>query len=434
MHSGIRSVAAGALAFAAASVSAVEIKYMMWDSNQLPAYQQCAADFAKKNPGTTVKISQAAWADYWTMLSTGFVAATAPDVFADHLSKYPEFASNGQLVDLTPYMQKDKVDLKIYTPGLADVWGRDGKQYGLPKDWDTVALMVNLTHAKKQGVTMADLQNMTWNPKDGGTFEQIVRKLTVDSQGRNATDPAFDKKNVAIYGYQNPGPGGMRGQAEWSHFAVSDGFKYQDAPWSKKYYYDSPKLAETIQWLAGLPAKGLSATLENSQSLGADSMFVAGKVAIVPEGSWMITYFNTTAKFDNTWVPLPKGPTGRRATMLNGLADSIWSGSKIKDDAWKWVKYLASADCQGVVADRGVVFPAVIGMAERAIEAQKKKGIDSSAFLQMSKEQTFLTPIGDNGSQVEELINGAMENTLLGKKPAATALKEANDKVNKLFN
>lgn len=422
-----------AAALAAGAACAGEVKYMLWDSNQLPAYQQCAADFQKANPGTTVKINQAGWDDYWTAVSTGFISGTAPDVFTNHLAKYPEFAKNGQLVDLTPYIQKDKVDTKAYAKGLVEVWGREGKQFGLPKDWDTIGFIVNMAHAKKAGVTLAELQSMSWNPKDGGSFEQVVKKLTLDAKGHNALSPNFDKSKVAVYGYQNPGAGGMGGQTEWSHFAVSNGFRFQDKPWAGKYYYDDARLAETLDWLAGLPAKGVSASYQNTKSLGSDAMFVGGKAAIVPQGSWMISYFASNAKFEHAWVPLPKGPSGRRATMLNGLADSIWSGSKVKDEAWKWVKYLASSDCQSLVASHGVVFPAIEGLAEKAVEVQKKKGVDASAFLTMAKEQTFLMPIADNGAQVDELVKNAVESVLLGQKRSAVALKEANDKVNRLF-
>ena len=69
------------LATTATAVGAAEIRYMLWDSNQVPAYRQCATDFAKKNPGTTVKIRQMGWDDYWTAVSTGFIAGMAPDVF-----------------------------------------------------------------------------------------------------------------------------------------------------------------------------------------------------------------------------------------------------------------------------------------------------------------------------------------------------------------
>lgn len=421
-----------ALTLASTAACAVEVKYALWDSNQLPAYQQCATDFQKANPGISVKITQSGWDDYWTAISTGFISGTAPDVFTDHLAKYPEFAKNNQLLDLAPLIARDKLKTDIYAAGLLETWGRNGKQYGLPKDWDTIAYIVNMEHAKKQGVSLADLQNMSWNPRDGGSFEQVVKKLTIDAKGNNALSPQFDKKNVAVYGYQTPGPGGMMGQTEWSHFAVSNGFKFQDAPWNGKFYYDSPKLAETMDYLAGLPAKGLSASAENTKSLGSDAMFVGKKAAIVPQGSWMISYFAGNAKFDTAWVPLPKGPTGKRATMFNGLADSIWTGSKVKEEAWKWVKYLGSADCQNTVASYGVVFPAVKGAAEKAVEAQKKKGVDSSAFMTMAKEQTFLAPIADNGSQIDEIVKNANEQVFFGKSKATDALKAASAKVNDL--
>lgn len=428
------STLATALLATLGSAHAVEVKYMLWDANQLPAYKQCAADFEKKNAGITIKITQSGWNDYWTAVSTGFVSGTAPDVFTDHLAKYPEFAKNAQLLDLAPMILRDKVDTGAYTSGLYDNWGRDGKQYGLPKDWDTIGMVVNMEMAKKAGVSLADLQAMTWNPKDGGSFEQVVRKLSVDASGNNATSAKFDKKKVAVYGYQNPGAGGMMGQTEWGHFAVSNGFKYQDKPWDPKFYYDSPKLAETLDYLAGLPGKGVSASLENTKSLGPDAMFVAKKVAIVPQGSWMITHFKTNAKFDHAWVPLPTGPAGTRATMFNGLADSIWAGSKVKEESWKWVKYLGSADCQGTVASYGVVFPAIKGMAEKAIEVQKGKGVDSSAFLTMAKSKTYLPPIADSGSEIDEVMKASIEAVLMGKSDATTALKAANVKVNQLAN
>jgi multiple sugar transport system substrate-binding protein len=426
------TILAAVVAAACGAAQATEVKYMLWDSNQLPAYKQCAADFEKKNGDITIKITQSGWNDYWTAISTGFISGTAPDVFTDHLAKYPEFAKNAQLVDLAPLIQRDKVDTAAYTNGLYDNWGRDGKQFGLPKDWDTIGFVVNMEMAKKAGVTLTDLQNMNWNPKDGGSFEKIVRKLSLDAAGNNASSASFDKKKVAVYGYQNPGAGGMMGQTEWGHFAVSNGFKYQDKPWDPKFYYDSPKLAETLDYLAGLPGKGVSASLENTKSLGADAMFVAKKVAIVPQGSWMITYFKDNAKFDTAWVPLPTGPIGSRATMFNGLADSIWVGSKVQAEAWKWVKYLGSADCQSVVANYGVVFPAVKGMAEKAIAAQKAKGVDSSAFLTMAKAKTYLPPIADNGSEVDEVIKASIEAVLMNRSDATSALKAANAKANQL--
>ncbi len=274
---------------------------------------------------------------------------------------------------------------------------------------------------------------MAWNPQDGGSFEQVLQRLTLDKGGRSATTPGFDIKNIAVYGYQTSSAGGMAGQVEWSHFAVSNGFRFQDKPWAVPYRYDDPKLAEAIDWLAGLPAKGLSAPYQNAVGVGASAMFMAGKVGMISQGSWMISYFGANTKFRYAWVPLPVGTTGRRATMLNGLSDAMWAGSKVKEEAWQWIKYLASPECQRVVAARGVTFPAIDGMADAVLSLHRSKGIDASAFVTMSREQTFLMPIAEHGGRIEVMMNGAIESVLLGKQRAGPALAEANQKINKLF-
>jgi len=274
---------------------------------------------------------------------------------------------------------------------------------------------------------------MRWNPRDGGGFEQVLRRLTVDAQGRRATDAGFDRHAVAVHGYQNPGAGGMAGQIQWSHFAVSDGFRFQAAPWALPLHYDDPRLAETLDWLAGLPAKGLSAPFEIVRGASTSAMFVGGKVAMVPDGAWMIGYYAANAKFDYAWVPLPTGPSGRRASMLNGLGDSMWVGSKVKEEAWAWMKYLASADCQSVVAASGVVFPAIHGLAERVVDGRRRQGVDASAFLTMADADTFPMPIAENGAQVDEIMTAAIESVLLGRQAAAPALREAGRQIDALM-
>src|SRR5215217_2606889 len=77
-----------------------DVSYWLWDSNQKPAYQGCADKFHQANPNINIKITQYAWDDYWSKLTNGFVAGDAPDVFTNHLAKYPEFVTQQQLVPL----------------------------------------------------------------------------------------------------------------------------------------------------------------------------------------------------------------------------------------------------------------------------------------------------------------------------------------------
>ncbi len=426
-----------ALAFALLAMprqaTAVTVHYMLWDSTQAPAYRQCAAGFERANPGIHIDITQVGWADYWTDLTIDLIAGSAPDVFTDHLTRYPQFVRNDLIVDLTPYLRRDHVDLRRYPQQLLNAWRHDGKLYGIPKDWDTEAIIVNLNALHKAGLTRRELQNMTWNPKDGGSFARVIAQLSVDTQGHNALSPLFDPHHVAMFGFAAVGNSDMSGQVDWSSFAESNGFKFQDAPWAP-YHYDDPRLAQALGWLAGLPARGWAPPVQSTRTLGPGTLFEAGKVAMIPDGSWMIDYYAKNTPFPTAWIPLPIGPLGYRASMLNGLTDALWSGSKVKEQAWQWIRYLASQTCQQVVADHAVTFPALPGLAEQVIDIDRKRGIDASAFLTMRHAHTFLTPIAAHVSQVNVIMKRAMDAIFLGKQRPAAALRDANTRIGALLD
>ena len=140
---------------------AVTIRYALWDSAQQPAYEACAAAFHEQNPNITVAVEQAGWDDYWNTVQTGFIAGDTPDVFTDHLAKYPEFAVKEQIMDLQPLVERDAVDTTIYLPGLADLWVREGKRYGLPKDWDTIAVVYNADMLAAAGIDPIVMKDWT---------------------------------------------------------------------------------------------------------------------------------------------------------------------------------------------------------------------------------------------------------------------------------
>jgi multiple sugar transport system substrate-binding protein len=417
----------------AAPAQAQEITYWMWDGNQAPVYQQCADAFTAQNPGITVKITQDGWDNYWTTLTTGFVSGTAPDVFVNHVSRYPEFLVNGVMEDLTDRISADGYDMSGFLPGLAQTWNKDEKQWGMPKDWDTVAIVYNADKLAEAGLTPADLENLTWNPQDGGTWEQTIAKLTIDKNGKRGNEEGFDKANVASYGYVSS-PLSALGQTEWSYLAVANGFKYIDQAWGTKYFIDDAKLAEAINWLQDLSLdKGLMPTQEMAGKLGASALFTAGQGAMATDGSWMIGSYLDNSKFNIGFAPLPAGPEGRKS-MFNGLADSIWAGSPNKDAAWQWVKFLGSSECQSIVGKASVVFPARPEAVELAIEAHKARGVDVSAFTKLAvAESTFSFPMTERGNEVDSILKTALDKVMLGQGEPAEILPAANAEINALF-
>jgi multiple sugar transport system substrate-binding protein len=413
----------------------VEIKYVLWDSNQQPSYTQCAENFMKANPNISVKIEQLGWDDYWSGLQTGFASNDAPDVFTNHLAKYPQFAKQDLLVDLQPLMDRDKVTTDIYIKGLADLWARDGKRFGLPKDWDTIAIAYNKDMLKAAGVDPKVMETWTWNPKDGGDFGKVIAQLSIDEAGNNGTSDKFDKTKVKQYGFIRSGSGGFSGQTEWSWLAVPNGWQFTNGTWGDKYFYDDPKFIETIQWFADLGlVKGFAPAYDEVKNLGATTLFTSGKGAMTSMGSWQIGDFLKDNKVNVGFGLLPIGPEGRKS-MFNGLADSIWIGSKHVEESWQWVKFAASKECEDIVGEAGVVFPAIQSGVEKSLKVRADKGVDVSAFTTeaLDPKGTFLFPITDHGAEIASIMGPTMDSIILGEKTAADALTEANKEVNALF-
>lgn len=410
-----------------------QIDYWLWDANQQPAYQKCADAFAAANPGTTVKITQRGWDDYWSTLTTGFQSDTAPDVFTNHLSKYPEFVGNKVIMPLEDAVPD--IDPTQYAEGLAELWvAEDGKRYGLPKDWDTVALFYNKKMAADAGITEEAMGSLTWNPDDGGTYEDVIAKLTVDKNGKRGDEAGFDKSKVEVFGLGLPGAGAGNGQTEWSYFTQTVGWAHTDKnPWGTAYRYDDPKFQKAITWWKGLIDKGYMPPLEQTVGASMNDNFGAGKSAINANGSWMIGSYTGYDGLELGIAPTPVGPEGKRASMFNGLADSIFAGTDNKEAAGKWVAFLGGEECQKIVGEAAVVFPAIPSAVEVATAAFKAKNVDVTPFtVQVDEGTTFLFPITDHAADINAIMQPAMDAVISGKADASS-LTAANEQVNALF-
>jgi multiple sugar transport system substrate-binding protein len=148
----------------------------------------------------------------------------------------------------------------------------------------------------------------------------------------------------------------------------------------------------------------------------------------------MIGAYTKDTKFKTGFARLPKGPEGRKS-MFNGLADSIWVGSKHQEESWQWLKFASSPACENIVGSYGVVFPAIQSGVDAALAAYTAKGIDVSAFTAQATEAngTFLFPVTDYASEIGPIMDALMDSIMLGEKTAVDALKEGNDQVNALF-
>jgi multiple sugar transport system substrate-binding protein len=146
------------------------------------------------------------------------------------------------------------------------------------------------------------------------------------------------------------------------------------------------------------------------------------------------SYLAPDAKVKFALVLLPTGPEGRK-TAINGLSDAISARTEHQEEAWKWVKSFGSADCQNAVGTSGVMFPTITAAGDKALAAHKSTGKDVQVIVDeaMAADGTFFLPVSEQGNEIIQIMQDAIQSTVLGQSDSATALKKANDQVNALF-
>ena len=125
-------------------------------------------DAAKKwsdKSGNTAEVVVAS--DLAQQLGQGFAGGTPPDVFYADAGRIGDFAKAGNL-----YAYGDKVRDAGFLDSLAQTFTYDGKLQCAPKDYSTLALVINTDLWAKAGLTDADI------PKDWAGLEAVSKKLT----------------------------------------------------------------------------------------------------------------------------------------------------------------------------------------------------------------------------------------------------------------
>ncbi|MGP5715799.1 ABC transporter substrate-binding protein [Brachybacterium tyrofermentans] len=433
------TTAAGALSACggtSAPAGATQIDYWLWDANQLPAYSAAIDLFMEKNPDIFVRVTQLGWDDYWTKLTASFVAEAGPDAFADHLARYPEFLKLGVIAPLDGLGSIDDIPATQFQDGLQELWSSpDGKRYGLPKDYDTVAIMYDRNLLEEEGLEPDALDELDWNPEDGGSFEKMLARLALDANGVRGDEDGFDPKNVVRYGMAAEGGVDYTGQTSWSPFALSTGWTFTDADtWGTHFNYDDERFAATMDWYFGLVDKGLFAPFGMfGDSSPTQTQVQTGKAGLSLAGSWMVTTFNNMEGMELGIAPLPAGPVGTPISMFNGLGDSISAQSDNKEAAARLIAFLASDDAQLVIGERAPFFPSTDVGTEAAIEAFAGEGLDVTPFTnRVANGETGLYPLVENSAAIMQTMQAAFDQCWMRQLDGAD-FASYNDRVNALF-
>jgi ABC-type glycerol-3-phosphate transport system substrate-binding protein len=394
------------------------VNWWTWDPNQAAAYETCIPAFEKANPNITVKISQYQVSDYFTKLTAGFVSGDAPDAFMNSVTYLQSYASQGQLLALDDKIKQDNVDMSQYAIGTSAWKYTDGKQYALPMDWATGVLYFNNDLLTKAGYTAEDVQKLSWNPDDGGTFWKMIKHLTVDKNGVRGDAPGFDSKNIATYGMSNlESTGDPFGQNAWGWILPNDGVNIPNKnAWATVFNYADPKVVSGVKLVRQLANDSFTPQL-NQFTTANNEQIASGNVAITLGGTWEASTYAALKGAKIGIAPMPAGSDGKRHAMSNSNGNNIWAGGKHVDQTWKWVSYQESEACQTKAATYNASFFPSIGTSMDALTAQQSAKLpDFHVFSDYVKnDELFPSPIYNNGAALTNAMVPQFESYFTNK-------------------
>ncbi|MEZ4507967.1 MAG: sugar ABC transporter substrate-binding protein [Thermomicrobiales bacterium] len=321
----------------------VTITYGFWDTAQEAAITAQIEAFKAVQPNITVEPQIVPWADYWTKLQTGVAGGETFDVFWINSASLPVYASAGALLPITSIVGGDGgIDTANFAAPLVEMYQWDGVQYGIPRDFDTIALFYNKDIFDAAGVAYPD-DTWTWE-----TFRSVGEQLTDSGAGIwGAGLQTSWQENYYNFIYQNGGT------------LLSDDLKTSTV--------GSPEASEAFVYLTGFFTDELSPSIAIQQSNPvADTLFPAGQVAMMPGGSFRAgTYGAADANIDV--APLPQGK--ERATVTHGLANVIWASGANPGASLEFVKFLAGPEAETILGESGATIPAYAGLQEPWLQA-----------------------------------------------------------------
>lgn len=384
-----------------------KITYAMWDATQEPAMKQIVEAFNKEYPGVQVTTEVTPYSEYFSKLQTQGSSGTLPDVFWMNGPNFQLYAANGKLEPITSLVDSSAVDPANYPAALNTLYSLDGTQYGIPKDYDTVAVFYNKAIFDKAGV---DYPTADWTWDD---FHQKAKTIS-------------DKlKSEGIFGTANGLTGGQ--EVYYNTMLQAGGSIISED--GKKSGYDDPSSIKGLQFVADLIADGSSPTLAQLSDTPQNVWFVNGKSAMFWSGTWSNAELRESAIVDDIAVaPLPKDE--RSATVIPGLANVVSKDSKNKAAAQAFQTFLAGSEAAKIQAEAGAALPAFTGTQDAWL---KSAPYELQVFLDEAENSSFPYPVSKYTAKWNEVENELLPAAFSGKRPVAEVAAEIAKKMNELL-
>ncbi|MGW3626250.1 extracellular solute-binding protein [Streptomyces sp. NPDC000880] len=343
-----------------------------WDtSNEAegPTYDKLVAAFQKEYPKIKVTRTPVSFDQAEQKFKTAAQSGKgAPDVIRTDVGWSAGFANLGYLqpLDNTPALD----NAGDFLPGPLSTAKWKGETVGVPQVTDTLGLLYNKEIFKKAGIAAPPA---TWD-------EFIATAKTI-------------KAKTGITGTQlNPE----------GYFSLpllyGEGADMLDVE-GKKITVNSSEAVKGMETALKLVQSDVALKPATTDGyVAAQTSFKDGKVAMVINGPWSVSddYSGKAFKDKNNLgiANVPAGSSGKAAAPIGGHNYSVYRGSKNKDAAYLFVKFMSSAKSQELTAKEINTLPTRKSAYTDAVTADPAKKAFQQA-LTVAKSRPVIPGVGD---------------------------------------
>jgi multiple sugar transport system substrate-binding protein len=302
-------------------------------------WQGMAKAFEAENPDIRMKLLYWPGANYEDKIKLVMAAGTAPDLLSAQDEPFPNYCKLGQFEDLTPYIERHREEYardRFFDTSL-EAFVYEGRQRALP--WNGGQLMVYYNKKLFREAGLPDPPPRDWTMDQ---FTEYMRRLTKDYEGDGRIDQ---------FGYEING--------NWMYSVIPYVWIYGTDvidPSMTRCTLNNEQGIAALQWLRDLRYR-LHVAPQAAEFTGAGgAIFMTGKLGMEINGPWRLPFMRETDVEWDVWH-MPIGPTGERWTRGTWDGMAMYRGSKVKEQAWRFMRYATGEKGQLMVAEAGRAVP-----------------------------------------------------------------------------
>lgn len=405
-------------ALAAYSGPKVQLTYLHgFTGPDRPIMEKLISAFNASHPNIEVKGQAQPWGTTWQQLGPLVASGRAPDVVAINEDQITGFVARGAVTALTPAELKAAgSNTSAFYPTLIKTATYQNQLYGLPLQSSALAMYTNKDLLKKYGVASV--------PKTQAEFIKAAQACTKDKAGKGPNDAGFDAKNLDTWGAGMPN-GWMGGTIAYSALRQFGGDLVdakQDAA------INSAAARNALQFLVDWAQKYKTGPM-NATEQSEITAFRQGKTCFNFNGVWMLEQYKGQSGLNFSISPLPRF----------GSKDASWGGNSHLTLPKQRANYDKNKRLAALEFVSWMTQPAqnlawtATGSLPTYPSVAKDKAFDNQPISGLFDAlPTVYTTSGYPWvGQVRGAWDGAVENAVLGKKPVAQALADAQAEATK---